>query len=584
MAFRNGMEQRGKTTFLLCTIFLLLLGILFFTNADPYFLGGVDQSHYAGAARSLINGAGYTFNGRPETCYPPGLSLSLAGIIDAFGDNYIFFSRYIVICAILSLIFTFLYYKLRQVRHGIIFCIIIACSPTFFIYSTEVGSDMVFMMASMGYLYFSELANNRKNDPHRKYFLILAGLFLLYAVSTRSIGMALVAATGAVMIHSLYINRKKLSLQSIDHPSLIYFAIGFVFYAYWSYWSYINTTTLYENEFRESYFRQLLLINPHQPDLGNAPLFSIFLRFLNNIPSQIAHIAEYFANVSSIKPLWLSPLTIFSLFIAAKGLAIELRRPHPLAGWYVVFYFALVLVWPYDEGKRFIFPVLPIIAILLLQGIHELTGLFQKDFASIKKYILYISIFCLTGSVFHFVMAKPYSKQEFAFILLWCLIIISLHFSSKIFNVFSRLRQKRLTSFAALFYILLFLIFSNFLIVSNIMARSSHKPDYPLATISHWIQNNIASSSTIMSHSSAQIYYLTGREILPLPITGNADILSRTMYNLKPDYLIIDVTKHQYEYYRPTEEERFRILERIFPGGFKKEFGYKDISVYRVQL
>jgi len=577
-----GLEKSDKRRFFLSGIFFFLLGVLFLTNAEPYFPCNNDLSHYIGAAKSFLAADGYTFNGRSETLYPPGLSLSIAAIIYAFGDKYIYFSRYVAVCSILCLLFTFLYYKLRHLQNRIIYCIIIACSPVYFKYSTELGSDIPFMMSSMGFIFFAELINNRKRDLQRKYLLPLAGMFLLFAVASRSIGMALVAAIGATIIHSLYNHRKTSSFRDIDFSFIVFFVMGLSFYVLWSYWSHVNTTPLYDNEFRESYFRQFWLLDPHQPDMGNETPFFVFVRMLNNIPIQIAHLVEYLTNIDWIEPFWLSPLTIFSVVIIGTGLAIELRRPYPLAGWYTIFYAVIILGWPYNENKRFILADMPIIIILLVQGARQLVRFCQTDFASIKKYVLYLSVFSLTGSLIQLLMANTYSKQEIIFMILWCIVILTFLFPCRALYVF--FLSPRTRSFALPCYMILFIIHSNFLVVTNINDRVSQQMDYPLENISLWLQNNTSPATTIISQSSAPIHYLTGRKTVPLPITGNRNILSSAINNFQPEYLVIDKTKYVQAYYRPTEEERFRILEVLFPGRFRKVYEYKDIAIYHVRL
>jgi len=586
MTLSRIIEIKYDKSIILYIVLLFLLTMLFLVYAESSFPGcvdfaGVDLSHYIGAARSLIKGDGYSFNGLPETLYPPGLSLSIAVITTIFGAKHIYFSRYISICSIIGLIIIFLYYRYRQIRYGILYCIIIACSPNYFFHSTRIGTDIVFTMSVMSFFYLFELANSRENEAYKKCIFITAGFFFLYAIANRSVGMALVAATGMSFFQALYNKRKSSVLEGLHYTKLVFFGIGIIFYLCWSYWTYINTTPLYENDFRESYFAQFFFINPHQPDLGKAALFDIFIRLYNNIPLQIAHMGEYVFNVNWIKPSWLSPLTIFFLFIIGMGVNHELHRPNPVIGWFFLFYMIIIIGWPYSEEIRFILVVMPVILIFLSEGICEYLKLFQQHYDKTRKIILITAILCLAGVSIQVAISNTYSKQDVAFILSWAVIIMYFIFPYSFWNRFLKFKHLPL---CILLYVIYYVVSSSYLIMKDIDVRISQQMDNRLHIISEWVQKNTRETTILMSAYSAQIHFLSGRKTLPLPITGNDKILSDAIKKLRPDYLIINNRKMEYAYYKPPDDERFRILENSFRNGFKKEFEYNDMVVYRVLI
>jgi hypothetical protein len=566
-----------KYNFLFLT-FLLLLGSLFFINAESQFPCDNDSSHYVGAAKSVLTGNGYTFNGRPETLFPPGLSLTIASIMYFFDDNYVYYTRYICICSILCLIFIYLYFKVRCLKYRMFYTLIIACSPTYFEYSTILGSDIIFMMTSIGFIYFIELTNNIDKNNSKIVHLIFAALLLIYAIFNRSVGMALVAAIGASTVQVFY--RARGMSSKIDNGSmLIFLIIGLSFYIFWSYWTTFKIETLYTDEFRESYFRQLSLINPHQPDDGHATLLFIIMRILKSIPLQIAHLFEFLLNIRWLKPLWFSPMTIFTIIFMAAGLTVEIRRSQPLAGWYTLFYLCIILLWPYDESRRFILPIIPIIIIILVQGIGALYVFFLTNNNSRKKYLILLSVVGLAGVIIETIMLNEFSRQMIVYIIMWCLILL-IFYSNPLSMFTYGLKSKSTASYTVLIFSILFLMSSCYQIISLVDNRFVNK-GCPVERISLWIKENMSASAVLMSQSSSAIHFLTGRRTLPLPITGRKDILKKTVNYLKPDYFVINEAYQEYTYYKPTEKERLCLLENLFPGRIKKLYSSNNISIYK---
>src|SRR5437868_5483312 len=63
------------------SITLLVLFALYLPLQNPYWVPGGDSEVYTAAARSIVLGQGFKFNGYPVGMVPPGWSYVLAGLM-----------------------------------------------------------------------------------------------------------------------------------------------------------------------------------------------------------------------------------------------------------------------------------------------------------------------------------------------------------------------------------------------------------------------------------------------------------------------------------------------------------------------
>jgi hypothetical protein len=84
-----------------------------------------------------------------------------------------------------------------------------------------------------------------------------------------------------------------------------------------------------------------------------------------------------------------------------------------------------------------------------------------------------------------------------------------------------------------------------------------------------------------MAQQSSIIHRLSGRRIEDFPVTSDPQAIVDAVAREKVRYLVIN-DQVEYEYFYPTEEERWRQIERAYPSMFRlvhKGPGYRVFEV-----
>ena len=301
-----------------------------------------DSTYYVGLAKSLAEGRGYTLMGVPHTHFPPGLSLVLAPFVASGEPNIILLQTIVALFAVLSiaaLLFMFREWD-RRVTVPIVLLVLFSY-PFFFLATIEIRTELPFLAVSAAAL--GCVHATWRGSLGRMGGLTFTPLLVVSALALRTIGLALPLAFAVAWCHRRV--RMGLKHEPVDQVLLAGGIAGMAFGLSWFLWG-----AMYGSE---SYFDLLLLRNPHEPDLGVATPLAIAGRIPRMLLVQLTHYGELAGNISWLKPLWASPVTLLLGAGLTAGTWLELRKPNPTFGWYIVGYGAVLLVWPYDEGVRF---------------------------------------------------------------------------------------------------------------------------------------------------------------------------------------------------------------------------------------
>lgn len=307
---------------------------------------GDDFSMYILHARNLAEGlpyeqTGYIYNPdepiAPPT-YPPGLPLFLSLIYRWFGLDFAAMKIGLILLFLPALFFVFL--TLRQIgdeRAALAVTAIVGLNPYFWIFKDEIASDIPFLLLTYAGFFLLGRAERPDRPPvPRTLEALLAGIVLLLAYATRSVGVVLIAA---VVAADLIRHRRPTRLTAFALlPLGICLMLG-------------------GNLFHQEAAYARLVRRPF--DLGWA---------LMN--------AEYYTK--ELRDLWKNgyggiPMRV--LFLAMNGLAItgfvsRLRRQVTRLEVFTIFSVAVIFVWPHYQGLRFLIPLIPLYIAYAVVGLE----------------------------------------------------------------------------------------------------------------------------------------------------------------------------------------------------------------------
>src|SRR5438105_3736535 len=80
-----------------------IVAVLFLLLQNPYWIPGGDSEVYASAARSIVLGQGYMFNGQAARIAPPGWPLVLAAVMKFISPSFLVLKLVTLSCMVAAL-------------------------------------------------------------------------------------------------------------------------------------------------------------------------------------------------------------------------------------------------------------------------------------------------------------------------------------------------------------------------------------------------------------------------------------------------------------------------------------------------
>ncbi len=338
----EGAKRRIPPAMILAVVALVHLAIAL-PALSPAPHNGGDNAGYLSLAHSLATGAGYVEAWdpalAPHTKYPPLYPALLAGAMGLGAEAWITFKLLSLLLVTVSVTLCFAWVR---DRHGVVMATgvsaVLAFSPAFLWSTNWILSDPLFLALTLACLW-SFHRSEHVAVPSR---WILAGcVFAILSTFTRTAGLPLVLAVGA-------------ALGLARHwRALVGFVVAFVAPSvFWWLRSREGGEAQYVSEF--------WMINPYQPDLGQAGIGDLVARVLENLQGYVlVHIP------AGLSPWSGGALTALGLVLMATALAGWVARIG--VRWTVVelftpLYFGLILLWPAVwSGDRFALPLYPLV-------------------------------------------------------------------------------------------------------------------------------------------------------------------------------------------------------------------------------
>ncbi len=286
--------------------------------------------------------------------YPWGLPILLTPIFVAFGFKLIFIKIYLYLFYVLTLVVSYFLFKNKLSKTGMLLLItFLAFNPYFFGFKEYLLSDFPFMFFSLLSVYLVEKFVLREEFVFRNSWLsfLLLGLVFFASTYIRSIGHLMIITFFAVQVIR-NLQRNFLDFRQFNLPSISAYGIYGLLVLISP--LLLPTSDLYANDFLETDFFNVLYRN---------------LIYYISLPADFFQVtdSEEFAGVTYGIAL---PFMIL-------GVLIRYRQDY-LYIIFIVLTFSLLLIYPYHQGLRFIFPLLPFMLYFFIKGAHTVMKQFKK--------------------------------------------------------------------------------------------------------------------------------------------------------------------------------------------------------------
>lgn len=339
-----------------------------------------DDGAYLALARALAQGDGYVYSNLPEPVpgvkYPPAYPFVLAAawrLMGSYPENLPALKGLNALLAGIAAAFTFSLFATGGRRRLVITAVVTAFTfvavPTLSI-TTVLLSEPLFMLVIAGALLVAGHAGRagevRRPVPHREGWLALAaGLLAGLAFFTRTAGLAVVAAVPASLLLRRRWRSGALAAAAALLPTVAWIA-----------WSSARAGDVPETIVGQygSYANWLL------PGGGSE---------ITGLPARLLQIAEsnWVPFIETLTFVWIprapEAAALFVILVLGVAAVYGLWRAasrNPALAVFPFLYLPLVFMWPY-EPYRFLYTVLPLLTLAVLEGLLEAWPRIRPDLA-----------------------------------------------------------------------------------------------------------------------------------------------------------------------------------------------------------
>ena len=353
----------------LANIILPLVIVLVFITSYSYVydskldLNG-DNANYYMLGKSIATGEGFTnvsgINKSPNNHFPPGYPAIISVIITVFNDSIetlkLFNGFFFLFSGLL------LFYLIKSITNNqataTIVSIALLLNTHYLRYATIIMTEVPFLLFSLLTI-ICFIKSDKRTDFWKDPFFYLTLLSFGTAYYIKTSGIALL---GAIILY-LVINQKWKEVTAYTGAFVVLFIPWF-----------LRSQNLGGN----SYMKQLVMINPYRPELGQAELTNYIDRFFANIIRYISKeipnadfpfiTVDYRAEASL--GMWVLGLLIITLTLYGIW---QIKQYRLLILAYVIGTFGILSLWPdVWVGVRFMLPIVPFILLGLIHGINSI--------------------------------------------------------------------------------------------------------------------------------------------------------------------------------------------------------------------
>lgn len=337
------MRPRTTATLLLSAT-LLAIGAFYVSTLRAGHYWGGDFSQYIHHARNIALGrpygdTGYIFNPfAPEIgppTYPPVFPLLLAPIYYWFGLNLAAMKLALVVVFLLSLLLIFQTFSSSlPPLWSLIVVAIVGFNPFFWEFKDQILSDMPFLLTVYLFLFLLSRAHSSESVSPRLHHGLVIGISLYLAYGTRSLGIALLPC---LFVWALHRCRRAPRLGIL--AAAVFLGLGF-----------LQTMLIHSDSGYLLQFR---------------PTVATILRNLVTYPKSLATLWDN-GYSHPLQALVLGALSLLALLGYVGTLR---RRPSPPEA-FPLAYGSILLLWPSNQGIRFLIPLIPLYIFYTLIGVR----------------------------------------------------------------------------------------------------------------------------------------------------------------------------------------------------------------------
>lgn len=354
-----------------------------------------DNADYYLLAKAISQGDGYVSILSPDkpavNHWPPGYPVIMAAAMKVFGysltTHKVINGLFLLASSVLAF---FLFRRLSgNINLSFVTSFLILLNGTMLSFSTVTMSEISFVFFTLlSIMFFLKIDLEKEfwKNQHFYFFLICS----VYAYHIRTIGMALFGGIALYCLIKRYWKFMGAYLAGIILLSLPWFIRG--------------KTTGGGN----GYLRQLVMVNPYQPEKGYLGPIELFLRVVKNIeryiskeiPSGILNFLEPDYQESAIAPVEYWFAGIIAIGLISYGLY-RLNNYRSLFVSYIIGNFTILIFWPeVFFGPRFMISLIPFFIFFIVLGLYDLVNRFvtQKIFnAKLNALLLLPIVFLYIG-------------------------------------------------------------------------------------------------------------------------------------------------------------------------------------------
>lgn len=345
-----------------------IIGIFYFSTIREGHDWGDDFSAYINHAKNIANGVNYKYTGYiynlfypslGPKAYPPIFPFLLSPIYKHYGLNLTFMKIENVIFFLLFLFILYLIFKKEILfKHLAALLAIVGFNPFFWNFKDKIVSDLLFLLfLYLSFLIIIKVYGIGKLQRFNAVYSILAGSLIYLAYGTRNIGSLLIVS---LFIYDM-IKFRKVSIFFIITTSVF-----FIFIILQSVFLYTDISYYDQSAVRlKVIFRNLFLYIRSLPNLWDNGYSKIFKNIFFTVFSVFAVIG-YTARVKC-------RITVFEIFS--------------------VLYLMLVVIWPANQGARFLMPIMPLYIFYIFTGIENCTVIKKNSTKQLVFGIFIVIIF-----------------------------------------------------------------------------------------------------------------------------------------------------------------------------------------------
>jgi len=310
----------------------------------------------------------------------------------------------------------------------------------------------------------------------------------------------------------------------------------------------------HDNDYMSSYSRQLLKEDPLQIDSPNVTLSTIPARVWRMLGIRTASAATMLVNLPPETLEWSKPLeaaiTLSVLLLVAIGLAKTALSQCSLLECYVLAYFGLLLLWPFDEGWRYLYPMAPFLLLYAAQGLQVMGDWLRT--VALQWNIWGAAAPPLTG--------VPALERPLRHGVLFTMAEAALIVGVAVLGLRQDISLAR----------------------GNLHPDPAASPKAPTVTAAAWILQHSRPGDVVMDEQFAILHRLTGRKTVRFPLLTDSRLLQAQIVADSVAFIVV-LNEMQYEFITPSVMRRFAAVAQAYPGMFVPSYTFGQGTIYRVE-